>query len=688
MSRSSSKCSSEKTLEDILDAMRRNRDNSDVLEEIFTSLMGLSGEGKISRQGYVKVAVVIRDVLERFPGRMRFQKLSLLLISQAIQCNKDDFAVKIDKERWIPAAVLKAMRMHKTNIDIQSIGCGIVSALAHPSLRYVDQLLEVKALDAAIDALALALEMPAADVGSAAKALLIQRSVYGIILGIFPVDLAAKNVQQKPVVKNLQIVLQSMSTHMDSPEILAEAMASIHGAAYFNRPNADALGKEGVRIILAAMLTHEGDWQVQVVGCSALGFLVYKSPERKAYAQELGCLKHVLRVMSMHASKSDLQLGACVFLGFMMDDFKTDTDDVYRKELGDLGFITTVSEALRTHVRDAEVALHAAETLHRYTVVRSEQYRFKFFKDGGCDALMTAMQVNKRNLGILVSCLRGIDETLAGCMHTRLSETAELRFRLTCLTLDILSAHGTSDDGEIARCCSRVLMLCCPLNTYEAEIIKYDAIRVLVCCLQKHNCNEDMVREVCGLIGVSATHRTAIQDACRERGAIDALLVVAERYKDSNKILCVVRSGLTAITVDHAENSAYVMERMSSKQMKIFGRFDHIGAMTTRLQDNASMQNELGVDPQTQHGTLPVEKIIQTLKEACQEDVVAKRLMAYEEEKRAQVCWACGQSARMLGLPRLQKCSGCTTGASYCTVECQKAAWPKHKAECKANRKK
>ena len=52
-----------------------------------------------------------------------------------------------------------------------------------------------------------------------------------------------------------------------------------------------------------------------------------------------------------------------------------------------------------------------------------------------------------------------------------------------------------------------------------------------------------------------------------------------------------------------------------------------------------------------------------------------------------QVCVACGKSAVDVRVKKLLKCSACTIEPKYCSVECQHACWPAHKAECKANRK-
>ncbi len=56
-------------------------------------------------------------------------------------------------------------------------------------------------------------------------------------------------------------------------------------------------------------------------------------------------------------------------------------------------------------------------------------------------------------------------------------------------------------------------------------------------------------------------------------------------------------------------------------------------------------------------------------------------------EKRNNVsCVACGKHAHEVGTKKLLKCDACTIAPRYCSIECQKAMWPTHKADCKAHR--
>jgi hypothetical protein len=61
-----------------------------------------------------------------------------------------------------------------------------------------------------------------------------------------------------------------------------------------------------------------------------------------------------------------------------------------------------------------------------------------------------------------------------------------------------------------------------------------------------------------------------------------------------------------------------------------------------------------------------------------QEQMVAKKL--------AEACSLCGKTAQELGLVRLLRCSACTIAPLYCSAECQRGAWERHKSECKASR--
>ncbi len=65
-------------------------------------------------------------------------------------------------------------------------------------------------------------------------------------------------------------------------------------------------------------------------------------------------------------------------------------------------------------------------------------------------------------------------------------------------------------------------------------------------------------------------------------------------------------------------------------------------------------------------------------------------VQAVEEQERmkmAEMCMVCGKTRAELGMQALLKCSACSIEPKYCSAECQKVAWPSHKAGCKANRR-
>jgi hypothetical protein len=60
--------------------------------------------------------------------------------------------------------------------------------------------------------------------------------------------------------------------------------------------------------------------------------------------------------------------------------------------------------------------------------------------------------------------------------------------------------------------------------------------------------------------------------------------------------------------------------------------------------------------------------------------------MTSAKHKSPKVCSACGKSSDEMGKRKMLRCSVCSVAPVYCSTECQHAAWPGHKAECKANR--
>ncbi len=83
-----------------------------------------------------------------------------------------------------------------------------------------------------------------------------------------------------------------------------------------------------------------------------------------------------------------------------------------------------------------------------------------------------------------------------------------------------------------------------------------------------------------------------------------------------------------------------------------------------------------------------LEKLrLQMHKLICKEHEESTVRGAREQQQQQLACTACGKTTAMLGEKKLLICSACTLAPSYCSVECQRACWKEHKAECKANKK-
>ncbi len=176
----------------------------------------------------------------------------------------------------------------------------------------------------------------------------------------------------------------------------------------------------------------------------------------------------------------------------------------------------------------------------------------------------------------------------------------------------------------------------------------------------------DKVFMCVGGLFVAATKVKAHQDLCAQDGGIETLMNLMATHKNNSGVIFCLCQLLDALCEDHQENSDKVVSLGGIKRIfrasKLQNSDEKLMALVRNVFEGFATRN--------QH----TAGHFQELEER-------------DQAKRAEACVACGRSAEVLGLRRMLKCSACTIAPLYCCVQCQKACWGTHKAECKANRR-
>jgi hypothetical protein len=664
------------SIEVTLEKMRRNEYNEGIQAQACLSL-SQHGDKTIFPPGILAKAMgAVCKAMKRFPDHVNLQIVSLRFM--AFQHNAKVAA----GEGCIPI-VLKAMRTHPGPLVLQTLGCRVVYQCAScEDSQILDELWREQALVTVLEALSGGLEEPSAareDAQQNNLRITLQKLAYSTINAMLDGDVhESNNASTKPALTGLKVIPLCMSRHMQDAGLLCDAMDAMFASIYKNDQNTAILGIDGIKAVMEGMRAHESDVLLQRSGFRVLTSLTTHSQERESFADQLGCIEWVHRVMRAHQSQDKLQCLGSSFISCMVEHHDTDHGGEERRiKFAELGIIKTLAEALRSHKSDLSVSRRICEALAGFSIVKSARHKYLMLTQGACDAVLEAMATHNRDL-IMVACGSFCCErTLAGFPDSCLQDILDFTKRARPIFHDIMSKNIS--------CASLTLAFATLLKTMPAsrdpESLHVE-ITLLIRCLKTHS-EERVVIPLCDALTCSVT-RSLQQDFCREAGAFEVLLALAERVKDNTRVVCWIRTVLTAITSNHQGNRVHLTRIMTPKQNKLLHKsgseLHYFFGAHSCPDDDSEALNETGVP---RKGMTP---LLRWIENDIQRDAVAQKFHDRAQEKQAEACTACGKTAGELGLARMLRCSACTLRPWYCSAECQRACWGAHKAECKANR--
>jgi hypothetical protein len=518
----------------------------------------------------------------------------------------------------------------------------------------------------------------------------------------------------------IRVLSDVMATHTDSANLTYLAFQAIERVASTHKPSKKALGTpEAIRTIVFAMHKHPSDDMVQGMGCCALTSLTQGSQSMKPCFVDAKGFEIVVSTISRDVEHFQTVLDSWELIDCITQDgIKKEDQGFYYKALWRAGGLTAAMKTIKKYQSSQDLLCCSCDVLHSLCMhARSEaDYEVKIVQDEAPEAILNVLEAHHDRADMmhaLVCCLDIISEMFGILGKEEETETV-LQWKRGA-TRQILACMACHKDNLLLQKIS-----CSALRSHQAffqEVFdQADGVRIVVGTMNSHPGDLEVQSCALRLLSVCTSTRPSLQDQCFEHGAIDAAVRAIKVFKDDKNFVQWADSCILHMTHKHEANTSHAIKTVPKSHAKQVtdARTEEMINMMERIRNTdevaahtASLSEESRAEVKAfwssiSHGVV---------RDLGQEDVFVRMVTEREKRIAEEVCAGCGRTAREAevaaageaglkpageaglkpageaGLKRLSRCSACTVAPCYCSSECQRACWPAHKAECKANRK-
>ncbi len=524
----------------------------------------------------------------------------------------------------------------------------------------------------------------------------------------------------------LPAVLSAMNILMDFEGALKDAMFALSGACSDCAENRALVGHSGIEIILSAMKRYPQDDHLQCNAFAALSHVCNGEQKNILYVAKDGVLRMLEGIAEVHANSVTVQasvtqlysvIGSLECLEIkkllvtagctrrVVHGMLRYKDLVIEQNVSDLmtSGISALSRIIDTALphehKTRAVAEGAGEAVIYVMSVRKDM-NSQHLGLAVLQALILHHPENMDTLGFAaLSAALGvlrvmkpehafIQHLACPVIHQIMAHACERLSHSECATVRnpgkighaglVKNARGHQD--EFACCGGVALFMNVMRMSLKCQDLGADQLRGV---LGDNTCiPTDGLPAACATIPLVVFNHRENQDRFGEE-ALRLLQRVFYMHTTDTQVQTHARAAIRALAENNAENTT-VCTRMGSSMEHILrcesgvhcGHDDE----TDRLRAPAQT-DRLHAQVQTDRLRAQAQGV------ACKERE-ADVLRRGQQQQQAAACVACGKTAEMLGVDKLLHCSACTLAPCYCSVECQRACWKEHKAECKANKKK
>jgi hypothetical protein len=429
--------------------------------------------------------------------------------------------------------------------------------------------------------------------------------------------------------QNCEVFLRLMEKYHTSPGLMYVAMQCLVCGTICNPENKETLGVKAIQQALIVMAANSADAAVQMSGFIMLKVFSAGVLEHIDYISQEKVLSTLVRLLEKLPGEGQVQNAA--FLMFMTlaespdGSLMTDDDDIIRvkakKGMIKSGCVDTIVKACKTYIHS---------------------------------------QVEEEN--ILESGCMALSEIAHGKTSSFATRPRDVQEGIIEVCLHAMSLHKTSHDVLLHGC--KAVCHAMPADLSFVAKFGRKALPIIVSAMVKFPLS---------------THDGF--ERLRARVALVSVSIVAQ-YMDCKDVFgrCGGFKILATCLSSYVHNGR--MEEWSVKDclQGICTACDEHRANKARCHSDGAVNAILKLVEHAKNSSESAE-CIQREAQIALEKIGA----ASVEDQRMLACSVCDRTAADVGVKRLSFCSACTIAPRFCSTECQRAGWPAHKAECKAN---
>ena len=541
----------------LLAALRGNRNNAEVQEQACAVLAVLTLDSLTE----ILAAGNFSDALLVCKAMLRTQADNLPVVEKATAVlvgliANSDAQVKAAGEAGVIEALMKPLKVHITNSDVQEQGCALLRTLSvnHDNMVRMSAAGCVEVLMASMDEHLQNTGVQEAGCATLHNLALGQAGGPGagelppMLPGAPPPDRFGR-LKDDQLAKNsnggIRVVVAALQAHADHVPVQLRGCAAVKALCYSSDNQVKAAVAGGVEALVATLRAHVDNEAVMEAACGAMSRLTGIAVN-KAKAMETGAIEAVVAALSRHLRAPGVQEQGCAAIASI-----TVTADSQARAAA-AGGLEVVIAALHGHVEDDRVQEAGCLALKHLTA--NPENHLVAADRGAIRAVIAALSQHVGNAGVQEGGC-GVLKNLTVAADKKIEAAQEGGVEAV---LSALREHPANVRVAEAACGALGLLVADPDN--EKKVAAAGGIEAVVQALRSHFSHPRLAEAGCGALGnlaVTAKHQMMVA-AC---GGIDATVAAMRVHVDQAEVQLQGCAALRNLAASNVDNQKLVARR-------------------------------------------------------------------------------------------------------------------------------